>query len=536
MSTGTQESRLFATDGDDGLPPPRQVAVIDIGTSAIRLAIGEIRSDGSIRTLDTLTRPVALGKDTFTLSRISRATIESCVRVLRSYREVLDSYGIADQDIRCIGTSAVREAQNRLSFRDRIYIATGFQVEPLDTAEVSRVTFLGVQPTLRADPELDLARAVVVEVGGGSTEVLVVENGQVAFSHTYNLGSLRLRQTLESLRTPVHKEREIMVSQIDRFLDQALQHIDTGDGLAAKLIALGADFRFVARQLAEDGDDNGGETLVGVPLERFRLFVEEVLALSSDELVQRFRISYPDAETLGPALLAMLRFADRLGVTRIRVSAVNLRDGLMQEMASQGVWSDNFRQQVMNSAIELGRKYACDETHAKHVAHLSGLLFDSLQSLHRLDARHRTTLELAALLHEIGLFIGLSSYHKHSQYLILNSELFGLSRRELMIVAMVARYHRRASPKPMHTPFSGMDREDRVLVCKLASILRVAIALDRSYSQRIREFSCNVEKGRLIVAIPGVEDLSLEQIMLRQTGQLFEETFGMPVLLRRSRL
>jgi exopolyphosphatase/guanosine-5'-triphosphate,3'-diphosphate pyrophosphatase len=536
MTSGTQEPSLFAADTEAAPPPPRQVAVIDIGTSAIRLAIGEIRSDGSIRTLDTLTQPVALGKDTFSQTRLSRATIESSVRVLRSYREVLGSYGIADQDVRCVATSAVREAQNRLAFRDRIYIATGFQVEALDTAEVSRVTFLGVQPTLQADPELNLARAVVVEVGGGSTEVLVVENGQVAFSHTYNLGSLRLRQTLESLRTPVQKEREIMHSQIDRFLDPALQHIDTGDSVAVKLIALGADFRFVARHLAEELVDNSGESLVGVQLERFRAFTDEVLTLSTDELVQRFRISYPDAETLGPALLTMLRFADRLGVTRIRVSPVNLRDGLMQEMASQGVWSDNFRQQIMNSAVELGRKYVCDEAHAKHVAGLSSILFDALQSHHRLDARHRTTLELAALLHEIGLFVGISSYHKHSQYLILNSELFGLSRRELMIVALVARYHRRASPKPTHSPFSTLDREERVLVCKLASMLRVAIALDRSYSQRIREFTCSVEKGRLVVSIPGVEDLSLEQIMLRQTGQMFEETFGMSVLLRRSRL
>jgi exopolyphosphatase/guanosine-5'-triphosphate,3'-diphosphate pyrophosphatase len=163
-------------------------------------------------------------------------------------------------------------------------------------------------------------------------------------------------------------------------------------------------------------------------------------------------------------------------------------------------------------------------------------LFEALQSQHRLDARHRTTLELAAMLHEVGLFVGISSYHKHSQYLILNSELFGLSRRELMIVALVARYHRRASPKPTHSPFSTLDREERVIVSKLASILRVAIALDRSYSQRIREFTCNVEKSRLIVEIPGVDDLSLEQIMLRQTGQMFEETFGMSVLLRRSRL
>jgi exopolyphosphatase/guanosine-5'-triphosphate,3'-diphosphate pyrophosphatase len=141
-------------------------------------------------------------------------------------------------------------------------------------------------------------------------------------------------------------------------------------------------------------------------------------------------------------------------------------------------------------------------------------------------------LKLAAMLHEIGLFVGIASYHKHTMYLIQNSELFGLSRRDLQLVAQVARYHRRASPSPNHSGYARLSREDRVIVSKLASILRVAAALDRSYSQRIRELTCEIKRDRLIISVPGVEDLSLEQIALKQSCSLFEETYGISILLR----
>ena len=134
------------------------------------------------------------------------------------------------------------------------------------------------------------------------------------------------------------------------------------------------------------------------------------------------------------------------------------------------------------------------------------------------------------------MYVGISSYHKHSMYLIQNSELFGLSRRDLLLVSLVARYHRRASPKSVHDGFTALDREDRVVITKLAAMLRIADALDRSYSQRIKEFDCTIQGERLVIAIADVEDLSLEQVALKQTVLLFEETFGLAVLLRKSRL
>ena len=536
MTSRTQTASLFGpSPATSASSAPRQVAVIDIGTSSIRMAIGEIRADGSVRELETLSQAVALGKDTFSRGEIRRSTIEDAVRVLTRYRELLRGYGITRPDqLRCVATSAVREATNKLAFIDRVYIATGFHIEPLDESEVSRVAYLGIQPTIKQDHDLGPALAVVIEVGGGSTEVLVVDKGQVVFSHSYHVGSLRLRQTLDTLRTPREKEREIMENHISRFVSQAVQHCrgTTGDS-RPQLIAMGGDFRFAASQLAADRVE---ETLAKIDLPTLNRFVDEMFPMSEDELVHEYHLTFPDAETLGPALLTLLKFAKALKVDHIRVSDVNLRDGLLRDMANNGVWSDDFKEQVFNAAVDLGRRYAFDETHARHVAHLSRLLFDSLQGLHRLDARYGVLLKLAALLHEIGMYVGISSYHKHSMYLIQNSELFGLSRRDLLLVSLVARYHRRASPKSVHEGFTALDREDRVVITKLAAMLRIADALDRSYSQRIKEFDCTIQGERLVIAIADVEDLSLEQVALKQTVLLFEETFGLAVLLRKSRL
>ncbi|MCH8829954.1 MAG: exopolyphosphatase, partial [Planctomycetes bacterium] len=166
----------------------KPVAVVDIGTTAIRMAIAEIDVAGNIKTLQELSQSVQLGKDTFTRGVIEKSTIEDCVRILKSYRRQLEEYGITQPDqIRIVATSAIREAMNRLAFLDRIFSATGLEVEPIDEAEVNRITYLSIQPLLKAEKTLSSSPAVITEVGGGNTEVLVVQGTDVVYAHTYRL-------------------------------------------------------------------------------------------------------------------------------------------------------------------------------------------------------------------------------------------------------------------------------------------------------------------------------------------------------------
>ncbi|MFT5523711.1 MAG: exopolyphosphatase/guanosine-5'-triphosphate,3'-diphosphate pyrophosphatase [Pirellulaceae bacterium] len=503
------------------------VAVIDIGSTSIRMAIAEINSIGVVRTLETLSQAVSLGRDTFTTGQIQRNTIENVVRTLRSYRRLISQYQIEKQEhIRVIGTSAIREAGNRLAFLDRIYSATGFDVDAIDEAEENRVTYLGIQPLLQ-ESRLSNGNVLVMEVGGGHTDLLVVRKGNVVFSHSYRLGSLRIRKTLEAFRTPVTKSRHIMEGKIQRTIEQVREQVP--DQGPIELIGLGGDMRFAAMQIIPDWNPLA---LGRVPRVELEALTNQMLELSEDEIVQRYHLSYPEAETIGPALLAYVMMAQAFDVVSVLVTNTNIRDGLLKEMANSETWTEDFRTQIVRSAVALANRYDVDVKHAKLVANLCQELFEKLQSEHQLPARYGIILHVAGLLHEIGLFVNSRSHHKHAMYIIKNSEIFGFGKKQLLLTALITRYHRRGSPQPKHEDYADLDRDERIAVAKLAAILRVAIALSDSRSERIRDVRCKLEKGLMVITVPNVDDLSIEQFALQQSGTLFEETFGTQVLLR----
>ncbi|HVJ69279.1 MAG TPA: Ppx/GppA phosphatase family protein [Caulifigura sp.] len=507
--------------------PVRPIAVIDIGTSSIRMAIAEVDSIGHVQTLESLSQGVRLGKDAFTRNEISRATIEDTVRVLKSYRQKLEEYGITRPDqIRVVATSAVREALNRLALIDRVYMGTGLTIEPIEEAEVHRITFRSIQPLLLSEKSLVESQTIICEVGGGNTELLLVDRGNVAYSHSYRLGSLRLRQAMETFRAPSDKVQGIMQSEIERALDDVPDLIPPGD---RRLIGLGGDLRFAARQLVSSWDP---QTLAPIRVDDLAKLTDKIAPMSEDAIVRRYHLPFPDAETLAPALMTYLHLARTLGVAQILVSSANLRDGLLREMAEGWTWTEDFRRQIFRSAIELGRKYDFDEEHGSHVAVLSQQLFRALKDDHKLDSRYEMILGLAATLHEIGRYVSNTSMHKHSMYLITNSDLFGLGSQDMLLVGLVARYHRRASPKSTHPGFNTLDRDRRVAVLKLAAMLRIAIALDSSRAQRVHTLQCSRNKQRLIITVPDVEDLSVEQLALKQGSGMFEDVFGLKVQLR----
>lgn len=520
-------------------------AVIDIGTTSIRMAVAEIHDTGRIRLLEQLSQALPLGRDTFTKGFLEKRTIEDCVRILKSYHRVLQKFPVDRMGQVCVvATSAVREAANRNQVIDRVYSATGWDLTPIDAAEVNRLTYLSVQPLLRSDPELAASRALVVEIGGGSTEVLVVQNGDVRFAQAYRLGSLRLRGPIDAHHTARSSVTGILDVQIRRYTEQIAHQVQgeamlssvEGDRAGApvdQMVGLGGELRFAAKQLVREYDPNQPARISVSALERL---TASILELTEDQLVHKYHVSWPDAGPLGPALLAYVKLAHALHRPEIIVLPVTLRDGLLKEIAARGQPNEEFAVQVLRSASELARKFHVDESHARQVAKMCRILFQRIRDDHQLEPRYELLLQVAALLHEVGLYLNPGAYHKHSKYIIENSELFGLSRSDRTLIAQTVRYHRKSSPKPTHWEFQRLPRDQRIVVSKLASMLRVGDSLDASHSQRFHELKITKEGGRLVISAPQVDDLSLEQLALAQTGSLFSETFGLSPILRRLRV
>lgn len=520
MSDPTQSSSTRPTTR----PSTRTVAVIDIGTAGIRMALADIDAQGEIHFLEKLTQSVRLGQDVFTKGRIRRHTIEECVRILESFQHIMREYRVAPDDVRAVASSAVQEAANRDALIDRVAMATGIEVEVIDDAEATRLTYLSVLPFLRRESKHPQS-TLLVEIGGGRTELLALNGENIVDARVFRLGSLRLRNLLDQQRTPLTQVRDVLEQEVSNSLHQLGEEFKKR---SQSLILLGGDARFVAMHVNPEWDRSAPQP---VSIKDWKRITDEFVGMTVEDAVETYNLTFSEAETLAPSLYATARLAEEVGCKTLHVSGFTMRDGLLEEMSQKETWSQGYVNQMLDSALQLGRKYGVDEHHGREVSSLSLQIFDTLADEHRLGGRYRVLLEISGWLHEIGSFISATSHHKHSMYILANETIFGLSRRDSRVVANVARYHRRSPPKPTHPYYQALPRRDRLAVQQLAAILRVADALARSRGRSIPTILCERRDDTFFIRVPGVENLHLENSALRVKGQMFDEVFGMNVIL-----
>jgi exopolyphosphatase/guanosine-5'-triphosphate,3'-diphosphate pyrophosphatase len=501
------------------------VAAIDIGSSAIRMDVAEIRPDGALHILDSLKKGVQLGKDAFTESHLTEESMRAACDALRDFKKVMDSYGIVRY--RAVATSAVRESTNSDTFLDRVLMNTGLDVQVIDGPEENRLTYSAVLESLRGTVDLDSGKSLLVEVGGGNTDVTLLDGPEPLQSGTFPLGSIRLRAGVNTVRTHDQQMR-LLRRQISNLLMNARHSLSIKE--ATRYIAIGGDVRFVSRALK--GTKEAGPTTI--PREAFTEFVDSLVRLTTDALVQKYSISYMEAETLAPALLTYTQLLKETQAQGVVISDASIRAGILQDLVptEPAKRVRKLAHQILSAARSLGRKYQYDENHADRVRELCELLFDELRTEHRMNDTHRLYLQVAALLHDIGLFVSSRGHHKHSQYLISASGLFGLRQRELDIVANIARYHRRALPQRTHLQYVSLDRDERILVSKLAAILRVANSLDKEHLQKVTDLKVVREGDQIVLVAQNASDLTMERVALASRTDLFSEVFGRKLVLR----
>jgi len=504
----------------------KTVAAIDVGSNALRMVIAEVPPDGRVEVVEQLQRAVRMGQDTFRRGRLGGQVMRAAVSVLRDYKQVLELYRV--EHVRAVATTAVREAQNADTFLDRVFMATGLHLEVIGTSEESRLTVSAVRQAVKGALGVDRDQTLIAEVGGGSTLLTVLEDGEIANSQSLRLGSIRLQEILATSEEPPERSAELLRHQVRKVIASVRRSLPLRQ--IRSCVVVGGDARFAARQI---GKPTASTELCTVDLDEFDKLVNRLKRHSAEQLGKRHGLPFADAETLVPALLVYQDLLHNTGCRQMIVSDVSMRDGLLLELARNvtGEEDESLSQGVIHSAMAVAEKYQVDLNHAGNVADVSLRLFDELQGDHGLRTRQRLLLRVAALLHEAGAFVGTTAHHKHSYYLIAHSEIFGLNRDEIEIVAQVARYHRRSAPKPSHVEYVSLPRETRVVINKLAAILRVADALSRGRLYPGRDLRLERQGDDLIIYVPGASDLTLEKRAMAMKGDLFEDIYGMRIRL-----
>ena len=508
----------------------RLTAVLDVGSSSFRLMIVDRHPDGSWAVVDRAVKPVPLGRDVFSSGRIGRATLTRGVQVLGGFCELLAGWRIAPADTLVIGTSALREARNGDTFVDRVALRTGLRIDVVGEVEESQLTYLAVRQAVSAElPALLRATSLIVEVGGGHTTLILVRRGHISALRTLKVGTVRMGRPLQLAPSVDAQPREIVEESMRPTLSTVQKDLQLAR--VGTFIAIGSDVSIPA----ETAGGPGTGPISRLSRADFDRFIEGAIAKPVADVVRDLQISYSDAELLVPSLLMYRSFLDLTAAGEVIVARVSIREGLLirDGAAPSARAPEELRAQVTANAISLGKRYRFDELHARHVALLACRLFDALQEEHGLDASCRLLLEVSAILHDIGMVIRASGHHKHGHYIVSNSEIFGLDGRDRTVVANVVRYHRRALPSPSHISYMSLSRADRIVVNKLAALLRVADALDRSHQARVRELEVEKTEDEVTLRCSYGGNLALKILALERKADLFQEVFGLRVRLER---
>ncbi len=526
-------------------------AAMDIGTNSVRLGVVQVQSDRTWTTLASQKQVVRLGEGEFAAPagkhkrddeqgghhRLTPEAIARGALVCARFAEVARGYGA--EEIVALATAAVREAENQDEFVEAVRDAADLDVRVISGQEEARLIYLGVISGI----ELPSGRnALIMDIGGGSTELIVGDSKNYQFLDSLRMGAIRLTQEFlgDALKPVTPTQWAAMTRHIRSALVPAVRAV-SGAGFSVMYGSSGT-----AQNLAEIAAHAGGGA-VPTSFRNYALALADVQAitkrLGAMTLEQRRRVPGINPERAdiilgGSAILQTTMEA--VGADKILISDRALREGIIVDRLTRadGSLPSGPAGQAdeagarLRSIRQLMRATEVDEAHAAHIVRLSLSLFDQWKALGLHDyGRARELLEYAALLHDCGFFVSHTDHQKHSYYLIRNSELLGFNDREIEIIANLALYHRKSAPRRKHPQFARLDAKTQRAIRVLSCALRLAEALDRGHLLLVQAVRCErlTRPDRVRMTLQTSADAQLELWAAEAQAPIFEKTFGLPL-------
>lgn len=514
---------------------PRRVGVIDIGTNSIRLIVAESGDSGGYRIIDDEKITSRLGQDLHHKGALTREAMERSAEAIARLREIADGHKI--DELRAVATSAVREASNGGAFVDLVDEAAYLKIEVISGLEEARLAYESVQHAF----DLSAINAAVVDVGGGSSEIVISVKGVIEDIVSLPIGAVVVTDRFSAgAADPIGRRYEDMVEHLDRELKKVLRRPPAPIDV---VIGCGGTFTTLAN-ICLRRDLNTPQGAPPPSVRGFELRRSELRSrlewIRATPIQQRTRIPglrADRADIIVGGLTIIDRVMKRLRVKRLRVHDKGIRDGVIRRMLPAGAGGADGVSPLpkRESALRLAKSCRFEASHCEHVAELALAIFDQTRAQDPCPGdgwatdENRELLEAAALLHDIGYLVNYKQHHKHSYHLVVHSELEGFTHRELEIVANVCRYHRRSCPKPTHEHYARLSSKDRKIVKALSGILRVADGLDRTHTQSVTGVTVRLIADRVIFLIDCEDDPSVNLWGGENKADLYERCFGVGI-------
>ncbi|MFO7819633.1 MAG: HD domain-containing protein [Halanaerobacter sp.] len=504
-----------------------KAAVIYLGSSALYMNIAEKEVNKSFRVLEKVEYPLNLGHDTFVGEKIQFEKVDEMCKTLINFKKLINDYQV--KLIKVIATTAIREAKNRDYILDQIKIKTGLQVEVLDDSEEKKHIYRGVLKRLNNN-SLDFEQSLIAYIGTGRLGVATYKTGNITSSQNIRVGSLKLSEILGEIQEKTNKFYIVVEEYLSSFTYMLKSFLPQEE--LDHFIASGKEIELISELCGAQKEKDFSY----ISKEKFLDLYNQIKDKTPNQIKHSYSLSAEKSEILLPAMAIYKTIFNLSSAKRIIVPGVSILDVIMfdilypQEAKKEEL---DFYQNTVLSARSIGKKYDYNEAHADKVEEFVLKIFDEIQKIHGLGRRARNLLQVATILHDVGKFISLKRHYYNSYDLIRSSNILGLNNRETEIVANIARYHSSKVPREKDRSYHKLRREDRILMSKLVSILRLAEALDRGHRDKFNSLAIKLKEDQLMITIITNEPTLLEEWSFQQKSNLFEEVFGIKTKLKK---
>jgi len=508
---------------------PRQtVAAIDVGTNFVSMMIAEITAEGAIHPLEDVWKPTQIGRDTFASGQIGSSSAQELCGTLKSFAQLMKDYRV--KHYHAVATTGIREASNREYVLDQICQRTGLKVEVINNLQERFYEFKSMRDSICDLHTMSEDGLLLVSLGMGGLEIFVYNHGCLQFTDYVKIGSLRLRELLADLERVTLEFSAV----IEEFLESKIYWLDSlrQSKDFKYVIGLGGELTSILKLGHADQLSSDRHLLDRATLEKVYALLKN---MTPDTIIGRYQLHRNEAEILLPSAIIFRRFLRATGAAGIQVPQVSLRHGVLANLADER-FDTSRKQEYINDIISsvryLGRKFGTDETHSGKVEDMALRIFDYLKPVHHYRERERLYLQVASILHDVGKYISSDGHELQSGNIIRSQQILGFANRELAVVANIARYHSQVLPERWHDNYHSLDREDQIMVSKLAAILKIANALNISHHSTIEQIDLDVSGTEVVFKVKSKGDFLLEGWSFSAHLDFFAEVYGLKPIIK----
>lgn len=508
------------------------MAAIDVGSNTVRMLVAQVLKDGSILPLEDMYKPTHIGRDTFAEGRIQVSSIHELCETLSGFSKIMRQYRV--KRYRAGSTSGIREASNKEYVLEQIKSRANLEVEVINNAQARFLMYKTIRGLIKDARNSGEKNTLILDIGSGGVEMSVYSKDGLKFTEYLKVGSLRLREMLADLERktldfPLIME-EFIESRIDFFKPLLIgMNINNFVGLGGELKTV----KKLADLFGSDLDSNF------ISREALKKIYTKVYRLTTSQIVKELGMDRNKAEILLPSVILFNSFLNVTNAKGIYAPMGSLRHGLVIDMVDEIFdTKENHEalEDIINSVWYIAKKYSVDVEHSKHIEKLSLTMFDQMKRIHKLGDKERLYLRAASILHDIGKYVNMNEHDMHSYSLIRHQDIMGLSDRELNLIANLSRYHSYDIPESTDANYSMLEDHDKIVVSKLAAILKVSEAMDISHRKKVKSIKLHVKGNEIYFDISADDDLLLEEWSFEDNINFFEEVMAYRPVIKRRKL